>query len=69
MSKTIFQYTLSGSSFIGENVLAFETLELKACCNKNTTTELDEVLCALSADQLMGAQTKLCLAEDASYQL
>ena len=62
MSKTLFQYTLSGSSFIGENFLAFETLELKTCCNKNTATELDELLCALSPDQLMNKQTRLCLA-------
>ena len=65
MSKTMFQYTLSGSSFIGENFLAFEILELKACCNKNTTIELDEMLCPLSADQLMNEQTLLCLTVEA----
>jgi hypothetical protein len=64
MSKTLFQYTLSGSSIIGENFLAFEILELKACCNKNTATKFDEVLCALSADQLMDTQTILCLAAE-----
>jgi hypothetical protein len=64
MSKTVFQHTLPDPSFIGENFLAFETLELKACCNKNTATELDEVLCALSADQLIDAQTMLCLATE-----
>jgi hypothetical protein len=68
MSKSVFQYTLSGSSFIGENFLAFETLELKACCNKNTTTELDEALCALSADPLIDAQTILCLAAETGCQ-
>ena len=56
------QSPLSSSMIAGENLLAFDILELKACCNKNTSTELDELLYALSADQLMDTQTRLCLA-------
>ena len=56
----------NSSSVAGENLLAFETLELKACCNRSTVTELDEMLCALSADQLIDAQTQLCLTVEES---
>lgn len=64
MNINQLQSTLSSSTIAGENLLAFETLDLKACCNKNTATELDELLCALSADQLMDTQTRLCLAAE-----
>jgi hypothetical protein len=50
------------SNIVGENFLAFETLELKACCNKSAVTELDGLICALSADQLIESQTSLCLS-------
>jgi hypothetical protein len=52
---------LTPSFLAGENLLAFDMLELKACCNTSAVTQPDEVLCALSADQLIGAQTQLCL--------
>lgn len=58
MNMTQLDTTLN---IVGENFLAFETLELKACCNKSPATELDELICALSADQLVEAQTSLCL--------
>lgn len=54
------------SSLAGENLLAFETLELKACCNRSTDTDLNDMLCALSADQLIDAQTQLCLTVEDS---
>ena len=61
-----FHNASSVAGLAGENLLAFETLELKACCNRNTVTELDDVLCALSADQLIDAQTQLCLTVEDS---
>ena len=61
MNMTQLECVFSASHFVGENMLAFETLELKACCNKNRATDQDEFLCALSADQLIDTQISLCL--------
>ncbi len=52
MDDKLPSFELCSAGIAGENLSAFEMLELMACCNKTTRGAIDDCLWAELADQL-----------------